>query len=228
MATPVSLLSMLRAVPLTLRGVPPPPSCPLLPLVLRPASLVSSRSALRLPRAGDAAPARARGARALGGAGGGGEGGGGGSGGVGVVVVSGGGGGGVVGSSGGGGGGGGGGGSGGGGGGGGGGGSGGGGNGSGPGRISAQRSGSGGGSGESALSGTTSARALHTFTLDSGASRSFFRDRTTLTPLSRPVAVSLADPSGGPVLARFSIVLPCPAVPSGTLSGLYSPCSLRT
>ncbi|CAI6000475.1 unnamed protein product [Closterium sp. NIES-65] len=37
----------------------------------------------------------------------------------------------------------------------------------------------------------------------------------------RPVAVSLADPSGGPVLSRFSTVLPCPAAPSGTLSGLY-------
>ncbi|CAI5489906.1 unnamed protein product [Closterium sp. Naga37s-1] len=79
------------------------------------------------------------------------------------------------------------------------------------------------GAGESALSGTTSAQALHTFTLDSGASRSFFRDRTTLTPLSRPVAVSLADPSGGPVLASFSTLLPCPAAPSGTLSGLYLP-----
>ncbi|CAI6004188.1 unnamed protein product [Closterium sp. NIES-65] len=79
------------------------------------------------------------------------------------------------------------------------------------------------GAGESALSGTTSAKALHTFTLDSGASRSFFRDRTMLTPLSRPVAVSLADPSGGPVLACFSTVLPCPAAPSGTLSGLYPP-----
>ncbi|CAI7858985.1 unnamed protein product, partial [Closterium sp. NIES-53] len=77
--------------------------------------------------------------------------------------------------------------------------------------------------GESALSGTTSAQVLHTFTLDSGASRSFFRDRTTLTPLSRPVAVSLADPSGGPVLARYSTVLPCPAAPSGSLSGLYLP-----
>ncbi|CAI7926932.1 unnamed protein product [Closterium sp. NIES-54] len=79
------------------------------------------------------------------------------------------------------------------------------------------------GASESALSGTTSAQAFHTFTLDSGASRSFFRDRTTLTPLSRPVAVSLADPSGGPVLASFSTVLPCPAAPSGTLSGLYLP-----
>ncbi|CAI5994607.1 unnamed protein product [Closterium sp. NIES-64] len=79
------------------------------------------------------------------------------------------------------------------------------------------------GAGESALSGTTSAQALHTFTLDLGASCSFFRDRTTLTPLSRPVAVSLADPSGGPVLARFSTVLPCPAAPSGILSGLYLP-----
>ncbi|CAI7934000.1 unnamed protein product [Closterium sp. NIES-54] len=77
--------------------------------------------------------------------------------------------------------------------------------------------------GESALSGTASAQVFHTFTLDSGASRSFFRDRTTITPLSRPVAVSLADPSGGPVLASFSTVLPCPAAPSGTLSGLYLP-----
>ncbi|CAI7867849.1 unnamed protein product [Closterium sp. NIES-53] len=46
---------------------------------------------------------------------------------------------------------------------------------------------------------------------------------TTLTPLSRPVAVSLADPSGGPVLARYSTVLLCPAAPSGSLSGLYLP-----
>ncbi|CAI5938337.1 unnamed protein product, partial [Closterium sp. NIES-65] len=79
------------------------------------------------------------------------------------------------------------------------------------------------GTGEAALSGTASASASLTFTLDSGASRSFFRDRTTLTPLSRPVAVSLADPSGGPILSHFSTVLLCPAAPSGTLSGLYLP-----
>ncbi|CAI7767447.1 unnamed protein product, partial [Closterium sp. NIES-53] len=79
------------------------------------------------------------------------------------------------------------------------------------------------GAGESAPSGAASAQVFHTFTLDSGASRSFFRDRTTLTPLSRPIAVSLADPSGGPVLASFSTVLPCPAAPSGSLSGLYLP-----
>ncbi|CAI7843946.1 unnamed protein product, partial [Closterium sp. NIES-53] len=79
------------------------------------------------------------------------------------------------------------------------------------------------GAGESALSRTASAQVFHTFTLDSGASCSFFRDRTTLTPLSRPVAVSLADPSGGPVLARYSTVLPCPAAPSGSLSGPYLP-----
>ncbi|CAI7759545.1 unnamed protein product [Closterium sp. NIES-53] len=78
------------------------------------------------------------------------------------------------------------------------------------------------GAGESALSGTASAQVFQTFTLDSGASRSF-RDCTTLTLLSRPVAVSLADPSGCPVLARFSTVLPCPAAPSGTLSRLYLP-----
>ncbi|CAI7813008.1 unnamed protein product [Closterium sp. NIES-54] len=79
------------------------------------------------------------------------------------------------------------------------------------------------GAGEFAPSGTASAQVLHTFTLDSGASRSFFRDCTTLTPLSRLVAVSLADPSGGPVLASFSTILPCPAAPSGSLSGLYLP-----
>ncbi|CAI7894506.1 unnamed protein product, partial [Closterium sp. NIES-53] len=77
--------------------------------------------------------------------------------------------------------------------------------------------------GESALSGTESAQVFHTFTLDSGASRSFFRDRTTLTPLSWPVAVSLANPSGGPILAHYSTVLPCLAAPSGSLSGLYLP-----
>ncbi|CAI7864106.1 unnamed protein product [Closterium sp. NIES-53] len=79
------------------------------------------------------------------------------------------------------------------------------------------------GAGESAPSGTASAQVFHTFTLDSGASRSFFRDHTTLTPLSRPVAVSLEDPSGDPVLASFSTVLSCPAAPSGSLSGLYLP-----
>ncbi|CAI5529365.1 unnamed protein product [Closterium sp. Naga37s-1] len=79
------------------------------------------------------------------------------------------------------------------------------------------------GAGESALSGTAPAEALYTFTLDLGASRSFFRDSTTLTPLSRPVAVSLADPSGDPVLAHSSTVLPCPTVPSGSLSGLHLP-----
>ncbi|CAI7891836.1 unnamed protein product, partial [Closterium sp. NIES-53] len=77
--------------------------------------------------------------------------------------------------------------------------------------------------GESALSCTAPTKALHTFTLDSGASRSFFGDSNTLTPLSRLVAVSLADPSGGPVLAHSSTVLPCPAAPSGLLSGLHLP-----
>ncbi|CAI7753286.1 unnamed protein product [Closterium sp. NIES-53] len=64
------------------------------------------------------------------------------------------------------------------------------------------------GAGTSPPSSTAPTESLHTFTLDSGASRSFFRDSTTLTPLSRPVAVSLADPSGGPVLAHSSTVLP--------------------
>ncbi|CAI7858655.1 unnamed protein product [Closterium sp. NIES-54] len=75
--------------------------------------------------------------------------------------------------------------------------------------------------GESALPGTARA-ALHTFTLNSGASRCFFRDSTTLTPLSA-VPVLLADPSRGPDVARSSTVLPCPAVPSGSQSGLHLP-----
>ncbi|CAI5481308.1 unnamed protein product [Closterium sp. Yama58-4] len=79
------------------------------------------------------------------------------------------------------------------------------------------------GASESVPAGTKSTAALHTFTLDSSASRCFFRDRTVLEPLARPVAVSLADPSGGPVVATSSTVLPYPAVPSGTLSGLYLP-----
>ncbi|CAI7766222.1 unnamed protein product [Closterium sp. NIES-54] len=76
---------------------------------------------------------------------------------------------------------------------------------------------------ECALSGTTLAAALHTFTLDSGASRCFFRDITIVTPLTAPITVSLADPSRGPVFARSSTVLPCLAVPSGSLSGLHLP-----
>ncbi|CAI7841438.1 unnamed protein product [Closterium sp. NIES-53] len=79
------------------------------------------------------------------------------------------------------------------------------------------------GAGASSLSGTAPTESLHTFTLDSGASCSFFRDSTMLTPLSQPVAVSLANPLGGPVLAHSSTVLPCPAAPSGLLSGLHLP-----
>ncbi|CAI7895743.1 unnamed protein product [Closterium sp. NIES-53] len=73
------------------------------------------------------------------------------------------------------------------------------------------------------LPGTAPAQALHTFTLDSGASRCYFRDSTTLTPLPAPVPVRLADPSGGPVVAHSSTVLSCPAVPSGSLSNLHLP-----
>ncbi|CAI7873449.1 unnamed protein product [Closterium sp. NIES-53] len=79
------------------------------------------------------------------------------------------------------------------------------------------------GASESILPGTAPAEALHTFTLDSGASRCFFRKSTTLTPPSAPVPVKLADPSGCPVLARSSTLLLCPAVPSGSLSGVHLP-----
>ncbi|CAI7866958.1 unnamed protein product [Closterium sp. NIES-53] len=79
------------------------------------------------------------------------------------------------------------------------------------------------GASESSLSGTAPGEAFHTFTLDSGASSCLFHDSTTLTPLPAPVPVRLADPSGVPIVARSSNVLPCPAVPSGLLSGLHLP-----
>ncbi|CAI7910500.1 unnamed protein product [Closterium sp. NIES-54] len=59
--------------------------------------------------------------------------------------------------------------------------------------------------------------------LGASASCCFFRDCTTLTLLAAPIPVSLADPTRGPVVARASTVLPCPAVPSGSLSGLRLP-----
>ncbi|CAI7808813.1 unnamed protein product [Closterium sp. NIES-54] len=77
------------------------------------------------------------------------------------------------------------------------------------------------GASEYTLPGIAPAEALHTFTLDSGASRRFFRHSTTLTPLSAPVPLRLADPSGGPVLARSSMFsrvrrfLPLPSTPGG-------------
>ncbi|CAI7912689.1 unnamed protein product, partial [Closterium sp. NIES-54] len=71
--------------------------------------------------------------------------------------------------------------------------------------------------------GTAPVEALHTFTLDLGTSRYFFRDSTTLTPLPAPISVRLADPSRGSVVACSSTFLPCQAVPSGSLSGLHLP-----
>ncbi|CAI7739337.1 unnamed protein product, partial [Closterium sp. NIES-53] len=44
-----------------------------------------------------------------------------------------------------------------------------------------------------------------------------------LRPCKPSLLVRLADPFGGPVVARSSTVLPCPAVPSGSLSGLHLP-----
>ncbi|CAI7878932.1 unnamed protein product [Closterium sp. NIES-53] len=79
------------------------------------------------------------------------------------------------------------------------------------------------GASESSLPGTAPVEALHTFTLDSGASRCFFCDSIALTPLPAPVSARLADPSGGLVVACSSTVLPCPVVLSGSLSGLLLP-----
>ncbi|CAI7789149.1 unnamed protein product [Closterium sp. NIES-54] len=80
------------------------------------------------------------------------------------------------------------------------------------------------GASDSSLFGTAPAEALHIFTLDSGASRCFFRESTTITPFFAPVLVRQADSSGGPVLATSSTFLPsCPAVPSDSVSGLHLP-----
>ncbi|CAI7785929.1 unnamed protein product [Closterium sp. NIES-53] len=86
------------------------------------------------------------------------------------------------------------------------------------------------GASESALPGTAPVEALHTFTLDSGASRCFFRDSTTLTPLSAPVPVRLADPSRGPVPSRSLSGLHLPSFFTNLVSasGLVTPpCSYR-
>ncbi|CAI7881209.1 unnamed protein product [Closterium sp. NIES-53] len=69
----------------------------------------------------------------------------------------------------------------------------------------------------------TSKDASLSFTLDFGASHCFFRDHTTLTPLPAPDSVALADPASGPVTARYTTTLPCPAVPSGSLIGFHVP-----
>ncbi|CAI7887644.1 unnamed protein product [Closterium sp. NIES-54] len=59
--------------------------------------------------------------------------------------------------------------------------------------------------------------------LDSGVSSCFFRDRTDLTPLRAPVSVALADSTVGPVVAHSTTTLPCPAAPTGVLTGYYTP-----
>ncbi|CAI7737188.1 unnamed protein product [Closterium sp. NIES-53] len=51
---------------------------------------------------------------------------------------------------------------------------------------------------DSASTGAEPEKALHIFTLDSGDSRCFLRNSTTITSLTVPVPVTLADPSGGP------------------------------
>ncbi|CAI7851288.1 unnamed protein product [Closterium sp. NIES-54] len=75
--------------------------------------------------------------------------------------------------------------------------------------------------------GARSEDASLSFTLDSGALHCFFRDHTTLTPLPAPVSVALADPTSGPVTARYTTTLPCPAVPSRSLTGFHVPSFLR-
>ncbi|CAI7872972.1 unnamed protein product [Closterium sp. NIES-53] len=100
-------------------------------------------------------------------------------------------------------------------------------------------SGGGGGSGSSGSGGSRGGAAellrsgVDIFALDYDAILAAMyvpvctaRPSTTLTPLPAPVPVRIADPSGGPVLAYSSTVLPCPAVPSSSLSGLHLPYEL--
>ncbi|CAI7896699.1 unnamed protein product [Closterium sp. NIES-53] len=67
---------------------------------------------------------------------------------------------------------------------------------------------------DSASTGAEPEEALHTFTVDSGASRCFFRDSTTVTPLTVPVPVTLVDPSG----ARCVLLVSSPHAPNSPLA----------
>ncbi|CAI7911589.1 unnamed protein product [Closterium sp. NIES-54] len=71
--------------------------------------------------------------------------------------------------------------------------------------------------------GTTSATAPLSFTLESGASSCFFCDCTDLTPLHTPVTVVLADPSVGLIAAHSTTTLLCPAAPSRAITCYYTP-----
>ncbi|CAI7863870.1 unnamed protein product, partial [Closterium sp. NIES-53] len=97
--------------------------------------------------------------------------------------------------------------------------------GSGGGRTGAPHGDSGGGQRQQQQrrSKTQSPQQLREWFAQRGASGGSVSCLTTLNPLSALVPVRLADPSGGPVLARSSTDLPCPAVPSGSLSGLHLP-----
>ncbi|CAI7909847.1 unnamed protein product [Closterium sp. NIES-54] len=59
------------------------------------------------------------------------------------------------------------------------------------------------GASASTATGPASAEALHNFKLDSGTTRCFLRDCTTVTPIATPVPFSLADPTGDPVVTEF-------------------------
>ncbi|CAI7816529.1 unnamed protein product [Closterium sp. NIES-53] len=72
-----------------------------------------------------------------------------------------------------------------------------------------------------ACTGSTTGTASLSFTLDSGASSCFFHDCTDLTPLRTPVSIALVDSTAGPVVAHSTTTLPCPAAPSGFLTGSH-------
>ncbi|CAI7798117.1 unnamed protein product [Closterium sp. NIES-53] len=86
--------------------------------------------------------------------------------------------------------------------------------------------GGGGGGGDVASGGGGSAGA-------GGAPRAAAGDSPTATgggdaqvhepPTGLPAARALADPTSGPVTARYTTMLPCPAVPSGSLIGFHVP-----
>ncbi|CAI7755255.1 unnamed protein product [Closterium sp. NIES-53] len=63
------------------------------------------------------------------------------------------------------------------------------------------------GAGEPTRLGKVPAEASLTFMLDFGTTRCFFCDNTTVTSLSAPVPITLANPTSGPIVARSSTVL---------------------
>ncbi|CAI7833211.1 unnamed protein product, partial [Closterium sp. NIES-53] len=73
------------------------------------------------------------------------------------------------------------------------------------------------------LTDVSTADTLLSFTLDSGASKCFFRDHTAFSQLLALNTVALVDSSSWLVVACSATILPCPAVPSRSLTIMNLP-----